>query len=1030
MQDESLFSRFTDPPAEYCGKPFWSWNGKLEKDELLRQIRILNEMGMGGYFCHSRTGLETEYLGDEWFDLIRACADEGQKLGMETWLYDEDRWPSATAGGMVTKNPANRIKYIRLHYSSPEEFAFTDSVISAFSVNLEDIAFSDKKQLQPASYLPQEEAGKTILWFDIEEMNPSSFYNGYTYADTMRRETTEEFIRITHEGYRETCGDQFGKSIKGIFTDEPHRGAVMSGFQLSNAQGGNLTPYTEKIFELFLQAYGYDLREYLPELFLYKDGNAVSPIKWQYMELLQRLFLDNYLKPLADWCHENDMVLTGHLLQEDSLTSQADMIGSVMRGYELMDYPGIDILTKGNFNYKVAKQLQSVGRQLNKPWLLSELYGCTGWEYTFADHKYMGDWQALLGINLRCHHLSWYTMEGEAKRDYPASIHYQSAWYKQYRYVERYFARLAVALKDGDPCCNVLVIHPIESAWSVIHAGWSKVLSTEQPDVRAIEADFKAMCQMLLDHQVDFDYGDEDILARLGSIEVIGGIPVLKVGCASYKTVVLGSMLTVRGSTLNLLREFLAKGGRVIQAGQEADYVDAVASADVHRLPLTRIPLQAESLIPLLNVHRVVRIVDSLTKRDVTGVFAQVRRGDQQTVVALLNTDRTQRRQVSVVVGFEGHVEEWDARTGERWYIGYHKRGSALTMTFDKAEEKLLVFSAERGESQPKPTYTVVKEIALPNKFPVKLAEPNVCVLDVARYRVDDGDWSEPTEILRIDRQLRDRYGLAYRTGVMLQPWFTKGREDPQYGNVTLQFEFFTETVQPMQLGIEHPEWYQIRLNGHPVCMNEKPGWWVDACIKTVPLDVSHLQEGRNLLECTLDFRASTGLEALYLLGDFAVSLNGVTKTIQPLPTKLSAGDVCSQGLPFYGAGIRYRLSNLPRLDNGQRLILQTDEFAAACIRVFNPNGEAILAFHPYETDVTHLLSDEYDYVDVEYVLTRRNTFGPLHVKPTLLNSYNPTVFVTSGDSFREDGYSLIPQGMTHPLRYKIVEAESHSLSM
>ena len=68
-----------------------------EKDELLRQIHILQEMGMGGYFCHSRTGLETEYLGEEWFELIRACAEKGDDLGMETWLYDEDRWPSATA---------------------------------------------------------------------------------------------------------------------------------------------------------------------------------------------------------------------------------------------------------------------------------------------------------------------------------------------------------------------------------------------------------------------------------------------------------------------------------------------------------------------------------------------------------------------------------------------------------------------------------------------------------------------------------------------------------------------------------------------------------------------------------------------------------------------------------------------------------------------------------------------------------------------------------------------------------------------
>lgn len=101
----NLENLFQSPSAAYRGKPFWSWNGKLEKDELLRQIQIFKEMGMGGYFCHSRIGLVTEYLGKEWFELINACADKGQSLGLETWLYDEDRWPSGIAGGKVTQDP-------------------------------------------------------------------------------------------------------------------------------------------------------------------------------------------------------------------------------------------------------------------------------------------------------------------------------------------------------------------------------------------------------------------------------------------------------------------------------------------------------------------------------------------------------------------------------------------------------------------------------------------------------------------------------------------------------------------------------------------------------------------------------------------------------------------------------------------------------------------------------------------------------------------------------------------------------------
>ena len=52
--------------------------------------------------------------------------------------------------------------------------------------------------------------------------------------------------------------------------------------------------------------------------------------------------------------------------------------------------------------------------------------------YTFVGAHWpgiggLGDWLAVLGINFRVLHLAWYTMAAEAKRDYPASISFQSS---------------------------------------------------------------------------------------------------------------------------------------------------------------------------------------------------------------------------------------------------------------------------------------------------------------------------------------------------------------------------------------------------------------------------------------------------------------------------------------------------------------------------------------------------------------------------------------------------------------------------
>ena len=85
--------------------------------------------------------------------------------------------------------------------------------------------------------------------------------------------------------------------------------------------------------------------------------------------------------------------------------------------------------------------------------------------YDFVGHKSQGDWQAALGVTLRVLHLSWVSMTGEAKRDNPASIFYQSPWYREYPVVENHFARVNTALTRGKPRVRVGMIHPIESFW-------------------------------------------------------------------------------------------------------------------------------------------------------------------------------------------------------------------------------------------------------------------------------------------------------------------------------------------------------------------------------------------------------------------------------------------------------------------------------------------------------------------------------------------------------------------------------------
>jgi len=1018
---KELAAQFRNPGAAYRGKPFWSWNGELKEDELIRQIHVMKEMGLGGFFMHSRTGLVTEYLGDEWFRLTNACADEAERLGMEAWIYDEDRWPSGTAGGMVTEERQHRMKYMGLRPVAGSEFVWNDAITAAFACDLDGYAFTNGRRIwedtPKAGYAEQ-----TVLVFAVEDMAPSSFYNGNTYVVTLSREATDRFIELTHEQYRERCDERLGRSVKGVFTDEPHRGAVFSGFGVPNDNRLWMTPWTGALAQKYEKQFGEDLIAHLPDLFLARDGEVVSPIKWRYMELLQQMFLQNFAKPLYDWCGENSMQLTGHVLHEDSLACQVCMQGSLMRFYEYMHAPGIDVLTEGNRNYVIVKQLTSAARQLGQKWLLSELYGCTGWQMNFRSHKEVGDWQALLGINLRCHHLSWYTMEGEAKRDYPASILHQSAWWTDYDYVESYFARLGLLLQQGRPVCDVLVINPVESLWCQVGVGWAEGLSALTPAGQALEDRYAELSSWLLGSQVDFDFGDEEMMSRLSAIETDERHVVrLRVGQALYRTVVVGHMTTMRSSTLQLLNAFAADGGRVVFMGDPPAYVDSLRSDEPALAAgrATAIPWDKDRLLAACRDSGALAasVVDSETGEPITEIYCQTRIAGNTTIFVAVNT-ATDREfgAVKIRIAGSGHVEEWDCRTGDRSIPNYRTVGSdtEIFTTFSLSGERAFMLS-----SIPDPDMVAVQQ--MPKKgeaickgpFAYELGEENVCVLDYARFRIGDGEWQEAGEILQVDRAVRRALDLPLRGGEMVQPWFRRKYmpEPSVLARVILEIQFDIDNMPagPVSLCAERPELWRFTLNGVPVS-SQADGWWVDTAFEKLALPDGSLQSGANVLVLETDFRDDINLEALYLIGDFGVSVEGNRCALTTRPECLPIGDLTRHGFPFYGGAVTYRIP-VPSDMEAEQLFVSVPAFEAACIKARASHGDnGMIAFPPYETQVPNWRTGMSGF-ELEVVLTRRNTFGPLHQLPLRAHAYGPDNFTTGGDNFSQD-YMLFPAGL------------------
>ena len=1052
MKYKQITKEFNSPSVAYRGKPFWSWNGELREEELVRQTGVMKKMGLGGYFMHSRAGLITEYLGDEWFDLINAVADAAEKDGMEAWLYDEDRWPSGSAGGKVTVDPQYRMKSLYVYESLPEAFENKEDTYSVFIAKIDGINVYQYKKIELVDELDAAEQLRSeissckkqaenvpgewrVLRFAIVPDPCNSNYNGTTYIDTMSRKATDKFIELTHEEYKKRCGDRLGRSIKGIFTDEPHRGHCLDNLVEKDGVRSCAICWTDDIFDELKKRYQIDAEPILPELFYRPEGALVAPVKLHYIDLADALFLERFAQPINRWCEENGIVFTGHVLHEDSLMNQTVPEGSLMRFYEHMGYPGVDCLTEHNRCYWIVKQLSSAARQLGKKWLLSELYGCTGWQFDFKSHKAVGDWQALFGINLRCQHLSWYTMEGESKRDYPASILHQSPWYQDYRKVEDYFARFGLVMSEGRADCDMLLLNPIESLWCQAYLGWAQWINNKSPDVAPYEERYRRLFHILTDNQIDFDYGEEEMMSRLASVEKdIEGKAVLRVGKAFYKTVIVSNMLTIRPTTLDLLEEFMQAGGKVIFAGELPAYVNAVASARPETLSMmngaVRVAFDEAEIVETVRKYTDANV--SVTDRDGNvekAVFAQVRRdfGEDGYAIVVLNTDRgVSRNDLTLTVNVEQgqyFVQEWDLESGERFdytpMSSVTENRAEIKLSLDAAGSRCFVLTKEK-ELLPEAVWLdTVCEKTLTGEMRYSLDEANVCVLDYVTWQMDDGEPHDEEEVLWADRHIRDMIGIERRGGSMLQPWYAKLNDAKCYGNLKLTYEFYIDELPKGEVFLagERPETNRYQINGYPLHAGNINDFWVDDCFKKMKIPAGALVKGKNTVTVEVAFMRTTNVEAIYLVGDFGVRLDGNRRTLTTRPQIIGCENYENYAMPFYTGSVTYHIEPESYCDllgdearQAERIVLTPLQFTGGCVKISALGKTTVLGWDPYEADVTEAYLQNAP-IDVTVVGTRRNVFGPLHQTVKTAPACGPGNFVTGGANWTDE-YSLIDSGL------------------
>lgn len=738
--------------------------------------------------------------------------------------------------------------------------------------------------------------------------------------------------------------------------------------------------WSPALFTDFQKRWGYDLKLHLPSLF--EDVGDWKRVRHNYYQLLLELFIERWSKPWYRYCENHNLIWTGHYWEHGWPNPEHGSDNMAMYAWHQM--PGIDMLFNAlderpdQFgNVRAVKELASVANQLGRERTLSETYGAAGWELRFEDMKRLGDWEYVLGVNFMNQHLSYMTLVGDRKHDFPQSFSYHTPWWPYYKTLADYFARLSLALSSGEQRNTILIIEPTTTTW--MYASWGE--SPEKLD--ELGDTFNSFLKQLEQRHIEYDLGSEHIIADHGSVEGDRFV----VGKRAYSLVVLpAGTESLNGTTVRLLQEYVRHGGRVVCLGDPPARVDGAPSGALVQLAnadsarwITAASLNEPSVAELLKSPD----YELLDAASVSGQVFHMRRmfEDGQllffTNFSLKEASAFQCRVSGTAVlqlnTFTGEIEPYPGQSGEEavsFSVSLAPGGSLLLFVSDHLEQP--------PASQP---VWQRDEVSPAGPITVERLSPNVLTLDYCDLTMNDST-EHGLYFYTAANKIWQAHGFddnpwvsssQYKTNILDKGNFA----DDSGFDVTYHFQVLAGVAtDSLRAVIERPELWNVAVNRQPVDAVQGK-WWLDRQFGVYDIG-QFVHKGDNTI--TLSRRPMhilAELEPVYLIGDF--QLMSLPHGWQVVPDRgLILGEWRQQGLPFYAEAVSYQRTY--SLRKGSRYVVQAPAWYGTVIEV-RVNGEqaGIIGWQPYELEITDWVCDGDNTIELRVVGSLKNTLGPHH---------------------------------------------------
>lgn len=892
-------------------QPFWFWNGDMRKEEIVSQIKEMKAKGIPGFMIHPRQGMEVPYMSEAFFDRVRAAVQAAKENDMEVWLYDEYPYPSGICGGeVILDHPEFLNKSLEKRVEVTEGgreiklFAPWGKVLLARAYRMKDGAYHLDDFIDLQDYVGTGYQQEVFQYSGLTQYNKKRYFTGdpvkfldwtapegtwkiylvtevvtkhfkyfENFIDTLNPDATRYFIELTHERYKREIGEEFGKTVKGIFTDE------ITAFPDSQ-------PWSPLLPGEVLKRHGIDLISSLPAL--WDDlGEVSARVRYAYWNTAADCFIEAYDKQVHDWCKENGILYIGEK--------------PILRSKQLkyFDVPGIDaghqkvgavpdmIIGKYRAN---GKMVASAAHFYDKPAALCEVGHSIGWGMTMQDMKWMFDFLGVLGIDYYVIHGFFYTADGLKKHDAPPSGFYQMPWWEDASVITKYAHELGEFLQTTKRQVKLLAIDPVTSAWTS-----DRRMKTRLKD------DFAKLQTQLMFHGLDYYIIDPELFAE-GEVVSENGKTEFRIHGEAYEVLVLPPVKNLERKACEKLLEFARKGGKIcglytipfeeIEEGCKVKEFETVFGADARLLWESYCKEETASSKESGNCYFAGTAEDA-----VNWLSGQIQTGWEIKALDGLGRDQLP---VMCGTGEDGQEKLFAVNSSKeaRKLEITNPRGEVRTIHL--AEYESVILDCGKAEES---AYAVLN---LDEEMPFSLSGLNGIRLGFWEMSLPDGQKAVVEAAPLIDQLEAGRFSYP----VVQKNYFGCPKE-LAFAETKVSYcikvfcDYDLKRGEPVYLVVEPGTFlgdWKLRINGNPV--EDKAFVRKNIYLKTnlAAEAGSYLAAGENEITVEMTVKESFGgmRNPLYLFGGFGVEKQGEEWHLTPLKCSGKMENFCSMGLPFY----------------------------------------------------------------------------------------------------------------------------------